>query len=50
MIWKPNVHLYWGWKVSFDANGSIGQYRGDIVGQKDQERKIALQVETKKTF
>ena len=50
MIWKPNVHLYWDWKVSFAENGSNGEYRGDIAGQKDQETKIGLQVETKKTF
>ena len=50
MIWKPKVHLYWGWKVSFDGNGSIDKYRGDIVVQKDQEAKIGLQMETKKTF
>ena len=50
MIWKPKVHLYWGWKISFEANGSFGQYRGDIVGQKDIETKIGLQVEIKETF
>ena len=42
----PKVDLSWDWKLSSDPNDAIltDQYRGDIVGQKDQETKIILQV------